>query len=81
MSSGAVPLADYPGELVVLACAKCGRRGEYAKARLVAVHGGAIGLPDLRALLAADCPLMQNKLGNETCGAVYVNLVPNGAHG
>jgi hypothetical protein len=54
MASGALSLGDYPGDLVVLTSEKCGLRGRYHKARLVAEHGEHIGLPDLRAPLAAD---------------------------
>ena len=74
MPSGAVSLTDYPGEWVELACSKCARRGRYHKARLVAEHGAEIGLPDLRTLLAADCALIRNRVGNEACGAVYPGL-------
>lgn len=77
MPSGALSLSDYPGDAVVLACSKCDRRGRYHKARLVAEHGPDIGLPDLRARLAADCPLIDMQVGNETCGAVYPELTPN----
>jgi hypothetical protein len=77
MPSGAVSLADYPGETIELACSKCGRRGRYHKARLVAEHGPEIGLPDLRVLLATNCSLIGNRVGNETCGAVYPDLVRN----
>ena len=81
MSSGAVTLAQYPADHIELACAKCDRRGRYAKARLIAEHGGAIGLPDLRMRLAADCPRARRPIGNDLCGVRYTNLVPAGADG
>jgi hypothetical protein len=48
-------LADYPDAMVHIACDKCGRAGGLSKARLIAEHGAAIPLPDLRHALAA-CP-------------------------
>ena len=75
MTSGAVTLADYPGDMVVLACAKCDRRGRYRKASLVAIHGAKIGLPDLLGRVAADCPKQRDELGNDRCGAHYPELV------
>ena len=78
MPSGAVSLSAYPGDVVVLAWAKCGRRGEYRKSRLIAEHGDAIGLPELRARLAKDCRLITAHVGNETCGAVYPELALSG---
>jgi hypothetical protein len=73
-SSGALTLQDYPGDIVVVACPKSGRHGEYRKARLVAEHGADIRLPDLRAVLARDCALVGKVVGNETCGAIYPEL-------
>lgn len=74
MPSGAVALKDFPGDVVELACERCGRRGRYGKARLVAEHGPDVGLPDLRARLAAGCRLVGRHFGNETCGAVFPAL-------
>ena len=74
MPSGAVPLSSYPGDLVVLACAKCDRHGRYRKESLVAIHGGDLGLPELRSMIAADCPRMRNPLGNDPCGVHYPEL-------
>jgi hypothetical protein len=76
MPSGAVTLADYPGDVIVLACEKCERRGRYSKARLVAEHGPNIKLPDLRHRLAAGCPRVKNPTGNVGCGAIYPDLAP-----
>lgn len=75
MRSGAVSLADYPGDSVELACDKCGRRGRYHKVRLVAEHGPQTGLPDLRMRLAGDCPRALRPIGNDLCGVRYANLV------
>jgi hypothetical protein len=47
-------LTDYPNAMVHIACPKCGRSGRLSKARLIAEHGAAIPLPDLRHVLAAS---------------------------
>jgi hypothetical protein len=49
---GALTLGEYPGNMVRLVCHKCGRRGRYSKARLIAQHGAGIRLPVLRHILA-----------------------------
>ena len=79
MTSGAVTLADYPGDMIVLACVKCERRGVYRKDRLVAEHGPNMKLPDLRHVLASDCPRVRNPIGNVGCGAVCPELVGRGS--
>lgn len=72
MRQGSLPLADYPADLVRLACARCDRRGQYRKARLIADHGAEIALPDLRHRLAA-CP-RHGALG-DACGVHFPDLV------
>ncbi len=71
MTSGALSLADYPGDVIALACSKCDRRGRYSKGRLVAAHGRVVGLPNLLTRIAADCPRQRDPLGNDRCGAHY----------
>ncbi len=68
--NGAVRLQDYPNELVHVACDKCGRRGQYRKANLIARHGPSKGLPDLLYDIASGCPKWS---GWDQCGAVFVN--------
>ena len=72
---GALTLAEYPGDVIVLACERCDRRGQFRKERLIAEYGPDIGLPDLRIRLAADCPLAIKPVGNVGCGAIYPELV------
>ena len=64
-------IGEYPGDVIVLACEQCDRRGVYRKDRLVAEHGPNMKLPDLRHRLAADCPRVKSPIGNLGCGAVY----------
>lgn len=76
MTSGAVLLADYPGDVVAIACAECGRAGRYGKARLVARFGADARLPDVLRELAGDCPRAGARIGNQGCGAVFPELTP-----
>jgi hypothetical protein len=66
-------LADYPGDIVRLACTRCDRRGQYRLAGLIERYGADVRLPDLRTILA-DCP-RQNKFG-DPCGVIFPDLVP-----
>jgi hypothetical protein len=58
MSGGAVTLGEVAGRLAMLeiACSRCERRGRLSVARLIEQHGADAQLPDLRAVLAGDCP-------------------------
>ena len=73
MPSGAYTLAQFPLEMVELACEKCGRRGRLSKARLIEEHGPDIALPDLRTILAR-CERAGSM--SDPCGAYYVALDP-----
>jgi hypothetical protein len=66
-----VTLADYPGDMVVIECAKCGRSGRLSNARLIAEHGPDIPLPDLRLVLAA-CPRRARM--HDPCEVVFPDL-------
>ncbi len=50
--TGSLTLLDYPGDMVRVACDKCGRAGQYRKANLIARFGADIALPDLRHEIA-----------------------------
>jgi hypothetical protein len=49
---GSLTLSEYPGNLVRLSCAKCGRSGQYWKQNLIEHYGADISLPDLREEIA-----------------------------
>lgn len=70
---GAVPLRDYPGDVVELVCEPCGRHGRYRKDALVERFGEAEGLPDVRAALTADCP-RRGQSGGTGCAARFPTL-------
>ena len=59
--NGAVTLGDIAGKVAMLeaACSRCERRGRYRVARLIAEHGPDMSLPELRFIIAADCPRME----------------------
>jgi hypothetical protein len=67
-------LADYPFDMVRLACEKCPRKGQYLKSSLMHRFGRDQNMVDLRLILAADCPkVVANKFG-DLCGAIYPDL-------
>ncbi len=69
--TGSLTLLDYPGNMVRVACDKCGRAGQYRKQNLIAWYGGDIKLPDLRHEIAR-CE-RRGKM-HDTCGVHYVGL-------
>jgi len=69
--NGAVKLADYTEGQVLVACAKCERRGRYRLAGLIDRFGADFGLPDLLRELSHNCPKWS---GWDRCGAVYPEL-------
>jgi hypothetical protein len=76
-----VPLAEYPSDRVSLACDRCGRRGHYPKARLVAEHGPDAGLVSVLNHLSRDCSKHRDQPdGMSRCGAYYVELRAPPAH-
>ncbi len=72
MATGSLSLTEYPGDMVVVACDRCGRRGRLSKARLIADHGRDAALPDILRKIA-DCA-KAGGLGNDLCGAKYEGL-------
>ncbi len=57
MRGDAVTLNDIADKITMLeiACRRCERRGRLRVARLIEQHGD-MRLPELRYILAADCP-------------------------
>jgi hypothetical protein len=76
MASGAVTLGDLARHLAMLdvGCRKCERRGRYKVSNLIAKYGPELALPDLRNILAADCPRMKKISIYEQCGINYPHL-------
>src|SRR5262249_981825 len=74
---GDIALGDLVGRLEVfrVACSKCERVGRYHVAKLVGRHGANIGLPDLRDIIAADCPRQVGPGATwDLCAAFYPDL-------
>jgi hypothetical protein len=71
--TGSLQLRDYPGDLVRLSCPKCGRAGQYRKAKLIERCGADIRLPDLREELA-QCERRGQM--HDACMVRYVDLIP-----
>ena len=73
--SGAITLGALRGKLQLLeiACSRCDRAGRLRLDRLLAHHGAAIGLPDLRTVLAGDCPRIRS-VTIDRCGVHFPQL-------
>ena len=69
--TGCIKLRDHPGDVVRIACEKCGRHGQYPKRKLIAVYGHDIPLPDLRVEIA-KCE-RDGKM-HDACGVHYLGL-------
>ena len=76
-NSGAVTLGDVAGKLAMLdvACSKCDRRGRLSVAKLIVERGADMRLPDLREILAGDCPRVRSASVVDRCGVHYPQLV------
>jgi hypothetical protein len=75
-NSGAVTLGDVAGKLAMLdvACSKTDCRGRLSVAKLIAEHGADVRLPDLRDILAGDCPRVRAASFNDRCGEHHPQL-------
>jgi len=71
--TGSLQLRDYPGDIVRLSCAKCGRSGQYRKRNLIERYGADARLPDLREEIA-QCE-RRGKM-HDACMVHYVELKP-----
>jgi hypothetical protein len=69
---GAVILADVRAPTLSIVCGRCGRRGTYNVARLMAKHGDA-RQPDLLQTLA-NCPKARSVSIHDRCKAVIEGL-------
>src|ERR1043165_2960939 len=62
-------LGELQGKLTIVgvACSKCDRRGRLSVAKLIAEHGADMRLPDLREVLAGDCPRVRATSYGDRC--------------
>jgi hypothetical protein len=78
MRDGAVMLGDIAGKITMLevTCSRCERRGRLRVTKLIKQHGADMGLPELRHIIAGDCPRVVAASIREQCGAYYPQLRP-----
>jgi hypothetical protein len=77
LSGGAVTLGEIAGRITMLEVApdRCERRGRLRVVRLIEQHGTDARLPDLRHILAGDCPRVASVSINDRCGVHYPHLL------
>jgi hypothetical protein len=77
MPAGVVLLGQVAARLPVLdvACNRCGRGGRLRTDRLLADHGPAMPMLELRRVIAADCPRMIAGHIHDVCGVHFPGLV------
>jgi hypothetical protein len=77
MPAGVVPLGQVAARLPVLevACNRCHRRGRMHTPKLLAEHGPSLPMPDLRRIIAADCPRMIAGHVHDVCGVHFPGLI------
>jgi hypothetical protein len=68
-----ITLSEMPQAVLGITCALCQRRETFDVESLKLQHGGDVKMPDLLALLVADCPRKQQKSFSvyDRCRAVY----------
>jgi hypothetical protein len=76
VTTGTFSLAEFPLDMVEMACDKCGRRGRLSKARLLEEYGADLALPGLRTMIAR-CDRAGRM--SDPCGAYSVALAMDGA--
>jgi hypothetical protein len=76
MPHGALSLGQLAERLTHLEvrCRQCDRRGRLRLDRLIAEHGADFLVPELRHLLAGDCPNRDASL-YDRCNVYFPNLV------
>ncbi|MFL5280844.1 MAG: hypothetical protein ACJ8AW_07540 [Rhodopila sp.] len=74
MPAGVVLLGQVAARLPVLvvACTRCGRLNT---SRLLAAYGPDLPMPDLRRIIAADCPRIIAGHVHDVCGVHFPGLI------
>jgi hypothetical protein len=67
---GSLTLSDIREPTLVIACERCGRRGRYNVARLIAVHGPDARLTNLLVTLA-NCAKARSVSVHDRCRAKF----------
>jgi hypothetical protein len=76
LSGDVITLGQLAGRLDMLevACRRCPRRGRLRLSRLIAEHGVSASLPELRTVLAGDCPRLASVSPYDRCNPYYPQL-------
>ena len=76
MPSGVITLGQVAARLPTLdvACTGCDRRGRLRTRPLLQRHGPGLPMPELRHMVAADCPRMIEGLIHDPCGVHFPQL-------
>jgi hypothetical protein len=74
--NGAYTLADVAvrASMLDVACSRCDRRGRLNVHRLIEQHGATAKLPDLKDVLAGNCPKRGSHAIHDRCGVYYPGL-------
>ena len=74
---GSIKLGVVAERIAVLDVARtrCGRRERLSTARFLGCYGPEQSMPELRRLLAGDCPRLISPAYGEQCGAHFPQLV------
>jgi hypothetical protein len=77
MRGDAATLGDIAGKITMLevACRRCERGGRLQVAKLIEQHGD-MRLPELRYILAGDCPKAAVASISERCSVYFPQLRP-----
>jgi hypothetical protein len=75
--AGVVLLGQVAARLQVLEVAynRCDRHGRLRTDRLLAEHGPGLPMPELRRIIAADCPRMVAGHVHDVCGVHFPGLI------
>jgi hypothetical protein len=76
MPSGVITIGQLPRfrSALNVACNRCERRGRLSVRRLIADHGPELPVPELRRIIAADCPRMIEGKMHDVCGIHFPEL-------
>jgi hypothetical protein len=68
-----ITLSEMPQAVLGVTCDLCQRREQFDVESLKLQHGGDVKMPDLLALLVADCPKRQQRAFSvyDRCRAIY----------
>jgi hypothetical protein len=63
-------IASFPGQVIEISCARCGRRSLWTRARLARTYGDETSIPELIRRLSENCSFRQDGGGAQCRAAV-----------